>query len=98
MWPARGAVDRDFLVGVHLEELADALLLALGGVDHLGAGVDVTGVHADEGQLAEERVRSNLEGESRERLVCVGLRVSVLLFVAGDRDRSSAATSSGFGR
>jgi hypothetical protein len=30
-------VDRVLLVGVHLEELADALLLALGRVDDLGA-------------------------------------------------------------
>ena len=34
------AVDRVLLVGVHLEDLPDALLLALGRVDDLGAGVE----------------------------------------------------------
>jgi hypothetical protein len=32
------AVDRVLLVRVHLEDLADALLLALGRVDQLGTG------------------------------------------------------------
>ncbi len=43
----------------------------------------MTGVHADEGQLTEERVRGNLEGEGRERLVCRRLAGEFLLFVAG---------------
>ena len=45
-----GLLDRVLLVGVHLEELADALLLALGGVeDHIALG-DLAGVdaHVDE--------------------------------------------------
>jgi hypothetical protein len=57
MWPATALVDRDLLVGVHLEELADALFLALGGVEHLGARIELARVDADEGQLAEERVQ-----------------------------------------
>jgi hypothetical protein len=35
MWPAGHLVDRGSLVGVHLEDLPDALLLALGRVDDL---------------------------------------------------------------
>ena len=54
---------------MHLEQLAQALLLALGGVDHLGTGVDLAGVHPDVGELAEERVGGNLEGQRREGLV-----------------------------
>ena len=77
------ALNRHFLVGVHLEQLADALLLALGGVDHLRACFHVTGVHADEGELAEERVRSDLEGQCRERLFGGRLAGQFLLFVAG---------------
>ena len=49
-------VDRVLLVGVHLEDLADALLLALGRVDDLGARVEVTRVDADVGEATEERV------------------------------------------
>jgi len=64
----RRLVDRVLLVGVHLEQLADALLLALGGVEHLGTGRDATGVHPDVGELAEERVSRDLERQGRERL------------------------------
>ncbi len=77
-----GLVDRVLLVGVHLEELADALFLALGGIEHLGTRTDVTGVHPHEGQLAEERVRGDLERQSRERLVGTGLAREDLLLVA----------------
>ena len=66
-------VDGVLLVGVHLEDLADALLLALGRVEDLGAGLDLTGVHADEGELAVEGVSGDLERQSGERLVLVGL-------------------------
>ena len=75
-------LDRVLLVGMHLEELADAFLLALGGVEHLGAGVDLARVDADEGQLAEERVSRDLERERRERLVGRRLAREDLLLVA----------------
>ena len=60
---------RVLLVGVHLEELSDALLLAPGGVDDLRPGGEFAGVDADVGQLTEERVCRNLERQGRERLV-----------------------------
>ncbi len=78
---SRDAVDRVLLVGVHLEDLADALLLALGRVDQLRAGVGVTGVHADVGQTTEERVNGNLERESREGFLRVRVTLDDLLFV-----------------
>src|SRR6478735_1849452 len=68
-----GLLDRVLLVGVHLEQLADALLAALGRVDDLRAGGDAAGVHADEGERAEERVRGDLERERRERGVLARL-------------------------
>jgi hypothetical protein len=66
-------VDRVLLVGVHLEELPDALLLALGRVDDLSAGGHLARVHPDVGELAEERVRRDLEGQRGEGLGHVGL-------------------------
>ena len=81
---ARGdRVDRVLLVGVHLEDLPDALLLALGRVDDLRARVEVTRVDADVGQATEERVHRDLEREGRERVVGVGVTLDDLLFVLG---------------
>ena len=68
-----GLFDRVLLVGVHLEDLADALLLALGGVEHLVARLGAARVDADVGELAEERVSGDLERQSREGLVSGGL-------------------------
>jgi hypothetical protein len=92
-----GLVDRVLLVGVHLEELADALLLALGGVDHLGTGGDLAGVHPDVGELAEEGVRGDLERQRGERLVVFGSR---MITVSSSRTSwpSIGGTSSGDGR
>ena len=56
------------LVGVHLEQTADALALALRGVEHVAARADVAGVDADEAQLADERVGHDLECKCGERL------------------------------
>src|SRR5699024_3002571 len=83
------AVNRLLLVGVHLEQLADALRIGLGGVDDLVAGLHSTGVDADVGQLAEERVNGDLERQSGERLVAgrlaVALNLAVLRVKALDR-------------
>ena len=46
------------LVGVHLVDLTDPLLLALDGVDHLGARLERAGVDADVGELARGAGRS----------------------------------------
>ena len=54
-------INRVLLVGVHLEDLGDTLTLTLGRIHDLGAGFHLAGVDADEGQLAVERVRRNLE-------------------------------------
>src|SRR4051812_12378127 len=75
-------VDRVLLVGVHLEDLADALLAALGRIDDLSAGLEATRVDADVREPAEERVRDDLERERREGLVGVGVTLDDLLLVA----------------
>ena len=62
-----GADRRDLctLVGVHLVDLADPLLAALGHVDDRAAGLEATRVDAQVGQLAEVRVGRDLEGQGR---------------------------------
>ena len=64
-------VDLLAVVGVHLEDAADALLLALDGVEHVRAGLERARVDPEEGELAHERVGRDLERERRERLVVI---------------------------
>ena len=70
------------VVGVHLQDAADALALVFGGVEHVRAGLERAGVDAKVGELADVRVDGDLEGQRREgrvvvrrtrRLVAVGL-------------------------
>jgi hypothetical protein len=65
-------------VGVQLQEAPDALALALGGVHHVGAGPQGTGVHPHVRQLADVRVGLHLEGEGRQRPVLIGLTRDLL--------------------
>ena len=62
------------LVRVHLQQAADALGVALGRVEHGGARLDVTGVDAEERQLADERVGHDLEDERRRTARSSGCR------------------------
>src|SRR5439155_25289907 len=57
------------VVRVHLQDTPDALVLSRGRVLHAVARLDLPGVDADVGQLADVRVRHHLEGEGRERLL-----------------------------
>ena len=65
------ALDILAVVGVHLQDAADALSLMLGGVENRGTGIQDTGVHANEGQTADERVGRDLERKTGERSVIV---------------------------
>jgi hypothetical protein len=84
-----GANFFDFLavVGVHLDDTADTLFLALDRVVDRVALLEDAGVHAHEGQLADEGVGHQLERQRRQLLFVVGLAVDrLLVFVdAGDR-------------
>ena len=57
------------VVGVHLEDAADALGLAGRRVEDAVAGLELAGVDAEVRQLADVRVGHDLEGQRRERLV-----------------------------
>ena len=66
------------VVGVHLQDAADTLLLVLCAVEHRSTGVEHTGVHADKGQPAHIGIRGNLECQRGEGGVVVR-RAGVLL-------------------
>ena len=71
-------VDVLAVVRVHLQQAADALLVALRGVEHVGAGGQRAGVDAEVGQLADVRVGHDLERESGERRLRVGRALDLL--------------------
>ena len=60
------------LVGVHLQQAADPLTLALRGVVDVGAGLEHAGVDADVGQLADVRVGDDLERQSARTARSIG--------------------------
>ena len=62
-------LNRVLLVGLHLEELAEAFLLTLSRVKNLLTLGRVTGVHTGVDELTVERVSCNLVGQSRKRLI-----------------------------
>jgi hypothetical protein len=57
------------LVRVHLQETPEALFLVPGRIQHVAARAQRPAVDPQVGQLAYVRVRLNLEGQRRERLV-----------------------------
>ena len=59
-------------VGMHHQQPADPLGPAGGDVEHPAAGAELAGVDAEIGELADEGVGHDLEGERRERGVVVG--------------------------
>src|SRR5438034_1462089 len=70
------------LVGVHLEQPADALLLPLDRVVDIGAGAHHARVDAQKRERADVRVAHDLEGDRGERLA---VRGEALLLVPGVR-------------
>ena len=67
------------MVGVHLQDTAHALTTILGGVENGGAGVECTGIDAEEAQAADIGVGHDLECQGGERLVIA--RLTLVFFV-----------------
>src|SRR5918995_2708586 len=65
-------------VGMKLQEPTDALAPALGGVHHVGAGLERARVHSHVGQLPDVRVGLDLEGQRRQRAVLISLARNLL--------------------
>ena len=61
-------LDLAALVGVHLQQTPDALFLGLGRHEHRVAGIQRARVHAEEGEIADERIVEDLERQRGERL------------------------------
>ena len=72
-------LDGVLVVGVHLVETGHALLLTRTGIEHVGTGIQVTGIDTDIRQASHERVGRNLEHKTAERLGGLGLQLHLLL-------------------
>src|ERR1700761_8966646 len=71
------------LVGVHLQQTADTLRLARTRVQHRVTGLQLSRVHTDKDQLADEGVGHDLEAQGRKRLVVGRLANQLLLRILG---------------
>ena len=67
------------VVGVHLQQTTHTLALALGGVEHGGAGVQRSGIDAEEAEPAHIRIGHDLECQCGEGLII--RRMTVFLLV-----------------
>ena len=76
------AVDILAVVGVHLQDAAHTLLAVLHGVVDSSTCLDLTGVDTEVCQLTNERVGSDLEGQSCEGSV-VRRRTGLLFLSLG---------------
>ena len=72
------------LVGVHLDETADSLLLFLRGVIHVGTGGQNAGVSAEIREGADKRVGRDLERKASERFVVRGFSDFLFLRIGVD--------------
>ena len=61
------------LVGVHFEQAPNALGLSRARVQNRFARFQLSGIHPNKGQLADEGIGHDLEGQRRERLLVIGL-------------------------
>ena len=83
------------VIGVHLQDAAHTLALALGGIEDGGARGQRTGVHAEEAQTAHIGVSHDLKGQRGEGLV-VG-RLALLLLVGPGVDALDGRNVGGCG-
>ena len=60
------------LVGMHLQQTADALARALAGVVNVAAGFQDAGINADVGHVSDERVGHNFKSQRGKRLIIRG--------------------------
>ncbi len=73
-----GFLDVLAVVGMHQQHAPDALFLVTRRIQHAGAGLELAGIDAAEGQRADERVVHDLERQNRGRLAVGGPADGVL--------------------
>src|SRR5262249_11398287 len=71
------------LVGVHLEQAADALGFPARGAQHAVAGLELAGINADECQLSDEWISHDLESQTRKWLFVIGFAYDFLFRMVG---------------
>ena len=72
------------LVGVHLQQAADALDRVPGRVVHARAGLELPGIDPEKGQMPDKWIGHDLENQRRKRLVIRSLPHRRLLAVLRD--------------
>ncbi len=70
--PSEDLTDLFALVGVHLQQTADALGFPSSGIQYGVAGLEMSGVYAHECQLADKGVRHDFECQPGERFIIRG--------------------------
>ena len=81
------------LVGVHLQQTANALGPATARTEHGVTGLELPGINANESQLANERIGHDLESQRGEWFFVIGLARNLLSGV-----RVSASNLAGIDR
>ena len=71
-------VDGILLIGVHLHDAADALVLTTAHILNIGTGIELTTVTAEEGEATYEWIGHDLEGECSERFLRIRLAGDLL--------------------
>src|SRR6185312_7474297 len=71
------------LVGMHLHEAANALLLIFARIDYRVAGVQLAGIDAKEAELTDKRIGHDLENQRGKRLGIGGMAFYGLLRIVG---------------
>ena len=85
---ARGDLgDVLMLLAPQREQLADALVGVLGGVEHRRVGAEPAGEHAEHRDVPDERVRDGLEDERRQRVGGIAGALLLLAVLGGHRHR-----------
>src|SRR5690606_24851031 len=66
------------IVGVHLQQATDTLLLAAQGIQHRVAAIEYTGINANKGQGTDEGIRRDLERQCGKWFVVGGVTFRLL--------------------
>ena len=75
------------LVGMHLQDTSHTLFLVLCRIQHIGTGVDRSGIHTEECQFADKRIGHDLECQCGERLLIGRMSLHLVAVAVHTLDR-----------